>query len=242
MRYSPAPMLNISRIQAITLDLDDTLWPVWPAIERAEKKLQDWLATHAPATATLLQDGPTRRKIRAQVEAQWADLRHDVSVLRRESIRTALMRAGDPTALTEAAFEVFFAARMEVDLYEDATPALAWLSQRFPIVALSNGNADVHRVGVGAHFVASLSARDVGVGKPDARIFHAAAQTLNLSPDQILHVGDDAALDVVGALNAGMQAAWVNRDQKPWEHVQRPHLTVATMQALCEHLGQAPLP
>src|SRR5690606_3140498 len=38
-------------IRALTLDLDDTLWPVWPAIERAEFAVQEWLAEHAPGTA-----------------------------------------------------------------------------------------------------------------------------------------------------------------------------------------------
>ena len=36
-------MLDIKTIKAVTLDLDDTLWPVWPAIERAEKALENWL-------------------------------------------------------------------------------------------------------------------------------------------------------------------------------------------------------
>ena len=46
-------MLDLSRIRAITLDLDDTLWPVWPTIHRAEQVLSDWLMQHAPATAAL---------------------------------------------------------------------------------------------------------------------------------------------------------------------------------------------
>ncbi|MEO5734892.1 MAG: hypothetical protein ABIQ87_14535, partial [Rubrivivax sp.] len=38
-------------IKALTLDLDDTLWPIWPAIERAEHALHGWLAQNARATA-----------------------------------------------------------------------------------------------------------------------------------------------------------------------------------------------
>jgi FMN phosphatase YigB (HAD superfamily) len=41
-------MLDLTTIKAITLDLDDTLWPIWPAIERAEKALDDWLAGMRP--------------------------------------------------------------------------------------------------------------------------------------------------------------------------------------------------
>ena len=44
-------MLDIARIKAISLDLDDTLWPIWPTIERAEKALHEWLVTNAPMAA-----------------------------------------------------------------------------------------------------------------------------------------------------------------------------------------------
>ena len=39
---------DVARIRAITLDLDDTLWPVWPTIERAEGALAGWLAGSLP--------------------------------------------------------------------------------------------------------------------------------------------------------------------------------------------------
>ncbi|HEX2011577.1 MAG TPA: HAD hydrolase-like protein, partial [Roseateles sp.] len=57
-------------------------------------------------------------------------------------------------------------------------------------------------------------------------------------PQQVLHVGDDASLDVLGAINAGMQAAWLVRDQRPWEHEMQPHLTVPDLRALCSALGR----
>ena len=229
-------MLNTSHIQAISLDLDDTLWPVWPAIERAEACLLQWLADHAPATLALYPSTLALRAVREQLEAERPDLRHDLSALRRESIRRALGHAGDDPALAEAAFEVFFAARQRVDFYPDALPALAWLAARWPLVALSNGNADVHRVGIGAHFKAALSAREFGVAKPDPCIFHAAAQAVGVAPEAVLHVGDDALLDVVAGVHAGMQAVWVNRAGHPWAHAVQPHLAVVELQALCRAL------
>ena len=45
--------LDRSRIRAITLDLDDTLWPIWPTIARADQAMRDWLAERAPAAARL---------------------------------------------------------------------------------------------------------------------------------------------------------------------------------------------
>jgi FMN hydrolase / 5-amino-6-(5-phospho-D-ribitylamino)uracil phosphatase len=232
--------LDVGRVRAITIDLDDTLWPIWPTIARAEGVLQSWLDDRAPATAALARDKDTLRSVRNQMASLRPDIAHDLSAMRRESIRLLLTRAGDDPSLAEPAFEAFFAERQRVDLYDDALPALAELASCFPVVALSNGNADVHRVGLGAHFHAALSAQRFGVAKPDPRIFHAGANAAGVESHQVLHIGDDAHLDGVGALNAGMQFAWVRRENQPWTHAPaQPHVTVQDLQALSQLLCQA---
>ena len=230
--------LDAGRIRAITLDLDDTLWPIWPTIARAEAVLSAWLAEHAPATAARWGDAAALRAVRNEMHALRPDLLHDLSAMRRESIRLVLQREGDDPALAEAAFDVLFSERQRVDLFEDAAPALEWLASRYPVVAVSNGNADVHRVGLGRHFHAALSAQVFGVAKPDARIFHAAAKAAGADAADVLHIGDDAHLDALGALGAGMQVAWINREGHAWEHAPlRPHTTVPDLLQLCRELG-----
>ena len=216
-------MLDISKIRAITLDLDDTLWPIWPAIARAELALSGWLLNQAPGAAAVFADPIARVALRQAVDQNNPHFGHDLSAFRREMIRLALHRAQEDTALAEPAFEVFFDARMQVDLFEDARPALAFLAARYPIVALSNGNADVGRVGLGEFFEASVSAQAFGV-----------------PTDAVLHIGDDAALDVLGALGVGMQTVWVSRDAKPWAHEAQPHLSVASLHELCALLEAVP--
>jgi putative hydrolase of the HAD superfamily len=231
--------LDLSRIRAVSLDLDDTLWPVWPTIARAETALQNWLASNAPATHALYARAQVRQALRAQA-AQNLGQAHDMSALRQESIRLALVQAGEDAQLAGAAFEVFLAERQRVELFDDALPALNYLSRRYPLVALSNGNADVSRIGLQRFFTASVGAREVGCAKPDVRMFQHAAQRLGVPADQVLHVGDDPHHDGVGALGAGMQMAWLNRSAKPWNHAPwAPHLTVAGLDALCLHLAQA---
>jgi putative hydrolase of the HAD superfamily len=227
-------MVEINKIRAITLDLDDTLWPIWPVIARAEQALQDWLRPHAPRTSAVLADAGQRLALRQNIQRQRPDIGHDLGTLRREIIRQILHSSNEDTALVEPAYEVFYAERLKVEFYDDARPALAWLAARFPLVAVSNGNADVHRVGIGGFFKDVVSAQEFGVGKPDARIFHAAAAAAGVQPHEVLHVGDDAALDVLGGLNAGMQTVWVNRASHDWLHQQaRPHATVDDMTQLC---------
>ena len=229
--------LDVSAIRAITLDLDDTLWPVWPAIERAEQVLHRYLAQHAPATAALFSDTAALRAIRLQVGVDLPHLQHDLSELRRESIRRALRQAGEDPALAEAGFDLFFAERQRVEFYADAVDALERLAARYPLLALSNGNADVNVVGLGHLFKGRVSAADFGRAKPDPAIFQAAAQALGVPVGAVLHVGDDAAMDVVGALQAGMQAAWVNRGGMAWTLGPRPQMEVTELGALCDALG-----
>ncbi|TFY96824.1 HAD family hydrolase [Ramlibacter rhizophilus] len=227
-------MLDLTRIRALSIDLDDTLWPIWPCIERAEKVLHEWLVINAPATATLFASAEALREIRRHMNEHRPDLKHDLSALRRESIRLALERAGDDALLAEHAFEVFFAERQKVTPFEDAHPALEFLSARFPLVSLSNGNADLARVGMARYFRAAVSARSFGIPKPDARIFHAAADAAGVRPEEVLHVGDDVLLDVLGAQGAGMQAAWINRGETLWPHDDRvPEAECFSLSELC---------
>jgi FMN hydrolase / 5-amino-6-(5-phospho-D-ribitylamino)uracil phosphatase len=229
-------MLDIARIKAISLDLDDTLWPIWPTIERAEKALHDWLVENAPMTAAMFSSPLALREIRSYMASNRPDLKHDLSAIRRESIRLALYRAGENPLMADQAFDVFFAERQRVDLFEDVRPALEFLSSRFPLISVSNGNADLQRVGLAPLFRATITAREFGVGKPDPRIFHAAAGALDVMPQDMLHVGDDATLDALGALNAGMQAAWVNRSDALWPHEVEPHLALSNLTELCDLL------
>lgn len=233
-------MLELGKVRAISFDLDDTLWPIWPTIERAEKALLDWLQANAPLTAVLFGNAGAIRELREQVGSTMPELKHNLSAVRRELIRLALERCGENTLLADDAFEVFFAERQRVTLYDDALPALAFLSSRFPLVSVSNGNADLGRVGLAPYFRAAISAREFGVGKPDPRIFLAAASALDLQPGDVLHVGDDATLDGLAAISAGMQSAWLNRADHLWPHEAMPHLTLATLGELCELFRQTP--
>lgn len=199
-------------IRAITLDLDDTLWPVRPTLVAAEQALSDWLAAHTPATAAVL-----TRERRAEIRARLLDAHpqraHDLSFVRRESLRLAISEAGEDPALADAGFEVFLAARQQVTLYDDVREVLERWAGRYTLVALSNGNADVRRIGIGAYFAASVSAHEAGFAKPDPRIFRAAARRAGVEPAECLHVGDDWHLDVSAAREAGMQALWLRRPE-----------------------------
>lgn len=227
-------------IGAICLDLDDTLWPVAPAIARAERRLMAWMGQVCPRVLqryTL--DG--MRQQRDEMLRRYPDRGHDMTFLRRRLLAEMLVESGYGDELADSAFEVFFHARNQVDLYGDVLPALQRLSARYPLVAVSNGNADLARVGLDHFFVASVQAREVGTAKPGGAIFKAAARRAGVQPGRVLHVGDDPHADVHGAREAGMQVAWIDRAGEGWRHpAPAPEWIVADLQELANRLGLAP--
>jgi putative hydrolase of the HAD superfamily len=226
-------------VRAITLDLDDTLWPFAPIGARIEQVLDDWLRLHSPATAERFPI-PAMRALREQVFGEHPELLHDMSALRRLTLAQALRDSGADPGLLEPAYEVFYAERNRVEFYPDSVDALERLAAQVPVVALSNGNADLRRIGLDQHFTFQLGAREHGAAKPEASIFLAACAGLGLEPGQVLHVGDHHEMDVAGASRAGLRSCWVNREASAWARQDlRPDLEFPTLQGLAEWLEQS---
>ena len=226
----------IPRPRALSLDLDDTLWPIWPVIERAEQALDDFLRARCPRTAERWPIAEMRA-LRARIAEENPQHAHDFTHQRMLSLRHALRTAGDDEAHAEDAFHAFYAMRNRIEFYPDALPALDRLAARWPIAALTNGNADLERIGIAHRFAVFVSARGEGHAKPDAPIFHATCARQGVAPAEVLHVGDDPLLDVAGAIGAGLHACWINRRNEPWPaELPRPHLEFPTLAALADWL------
>ena len=228
----------MQQIRAISLDLDDTLWPIEPVILRAEQRLDEWMKKNCPAVAAQFSIAQMRA-LRERISVEHPHLSHDFTAQRMLSLRAALTPHGYGDAHVEEAFDEYFAARNEVECYPDALPALERLAARFPLVSLSNGNADLERIGIARFFRFSISSRNFGKAKPAAEIFHAACAGLDLPPGEVLHVGDDPLTDVVGASQAGMRSAWLNRRGEAWTHAVAPDLTIRDLNELAHTLEEA---
>ncbi|MCX7892963.1 MAG: HAD family hydrolase [Burkholderiales bacterium] len=224
-------------IAAITLDLDDTLWPLAPALERAEAALAAWFDASAPAVRAAYPTRAAMWALRGEVAATMPEWAHDVTRIRRATIAAALARTGCDPALADDAMAVFLEARNAVEPYPEAVAALERIAGRYPVAAVTNGNADLARIGLARLFRFTHSAADAGVGKPDPGIFLSAAARLGVAPADALHVGDDPALDVLGARGAGLRAAWINRTGAAWEHADTPPWTFPDLDALARWLG-----
>jgi len=167
----------LSDVRAIAFDLDNTLWDVEPVLERAEQCLAAWLQEHCPRIALSREEMRTARERLASREPHKA---HDVSYLRLTALAAHAREHGYDEQLALEAFQVFLAARNEVEIFADVAPALARLRRRYALASLSNGNADLVRIGLGTAFSVSLNAGQIGAAKPERRCFERLAQELLL--------------------------------------------------------------
>jgi HAD superfamily hydrolase (TIGR01509 family) len=199
----------------LSFDLDDTLWAVEPVVLAAEAAMLAWLRQHHP----LMMHGHDRESLRAmrvRIAQQFPERSHDMTFLRHRALAEMFAAAGHPETHADEAFEVFYAARNRVKLYDEVEDSLQRLSARYRLFALSNGNADLQRCGIAHWFEGHITAISAGAAKPDIRIFTQLLNEAHVEAGQVLHIGDDPHLDVMGAAQAGMQAAWLNRDEKSW--------------------------
>lgn len=206
-------------IRLITFDLDDTLWDVGPVLHSAELRLREWLASHAPGLSDVSIEalGAIRRRL---LDAD-PQLRHRISELRRQVLRHALENAGyslrEAGELAERAFHVFLEARHAVQLFPEVHPTLEQLTNHYILGVLTNGNADVRRLGLADYFDFALCAEELGIGKPDPAPFREALRRANVAPGHAVHIGDHPSDDIGGAQRAGMRAIWFNPTGRPWQ-------------------------
>lgn len=226
--------------RALSFDLDDTLWNVEPVIARAESALSAWLGGRHPGLADRY--GPdVARDMRRRVALTHPDRAHDLSFVRTESLRWLARDAGLPAELADEAFAVFHRARNDVVPYPDVPSALPALASRFPLYALSNGNADIRRTVLAAHFRLGVSAGEVGVAKPDPRIFRHLLDRIGCRAEEVVHIGDDPVADVAGGRGVGCRTVWINREGRPWpRELEPPDAVIGDLGELIALLGASP--
>jgi putative hydrolase of the HAD superfamily len=95
-------------------------------------------------------------------------------------------------------------------------PALAALAQRgVKLGVISNWDDRLRpllaALNLTRFFASIVVSCELGVTKPDPRLFRQAAAELGVAPGELLHVGDSAVMDVAGAQGAGAVGCRVRR-------------------------------
>lgn len=220
----------------ITFDLDDTLWPILPTITQAESALYNWLKAHYPLVTDKYSLKELQKK-REQLKQYRADIAHDVTALRVASLRELAIEFSYSEKLAENGLAYFRQERNRVIPFKEAEPTLACLSQHYTLGAITNGNAQLEYTALGRYFEFCVTPTEVGECKPHADIFHYAANLAGVQVDKMLHVGDCAKADVVGAAKAGLTSIWLNANRNPWPGGQNPYAVIHDISELLELLA-----
>jgi putative hydrolase of the HAD superfamily len=106
------------------------------------------------------------------------------------------------------------------DGFRDVLEAAA--DRKVLLGVISNGNSANQRrklsaIGVGRWIQERnvLVSGDIGISKPDARIFREFERRTGMAPQDIWMVGDSYATDIKGAGEAGWHTIWIERDYQP---------------------------
>lgn len=111
------------------------------------------------------------------------------------------------------------------------------MAKRFPLALVTNGIAAVQRRRFAASpimpcFQAVVISEEVGIAKPDPRIFEPALKKIGIEAGDVLYVGDSVTSDMAAARNAGMDFCWLNPGGIPVPAGHAPAFVIAAIQEL----------
>ena len=220
------------QVSTVTFDSYSTLVDV----DAAEKALSDRVADPEPVSKLW-----RARSLEYTFVANAIDAYQPFYEMNRDALQYALA-VSDADITTEERDEIL-AVYHELDVFDDVRDGIERLRDGgYDCYVVSNGNPEmldsmIEHAEITDILEDTISADEVETFKPDAEIYRHAAARTGTPIDEIVHV-TAGWFDVMGAQHAGMQAAWVDRKQTPWEPFgSAPDLTIETFYELAEVLG-----
>jgi putative hydrolase of the HAD superfamily len=219
-------------------DLDDTLHDDTATYRRAaERVAQDVAAERGVDAAVLL------AAYIAQAESFWKNLTADNLNTPLVGVRAAMWRAAlgaagiDDAALAERCGVAYNRYRKDhLQIWPGALELLASLRARgLKLALVTNGFAETHRekivlLQLEDAFDEVFIADEVGMLKPDPRLFALACERLGVAPVAAAMVGDRYERDIRGAHDVGLFTVWLNvRDETVPSGAPQPDAIVTTI-------------
>jgi len=211
---------EFARIKACVFDAYGTLFDVHSAVRRGGQALGD----KAGAVSELW-----RQK---QLEYTWLrslmGAHAEFWQVTSESLDFALAASGvQDKALHAKLMDLY----LTLEAYEEVDATLARLKAAGLTTAiLSNGSprmlqAAVSSAGLDARLDDALSVEDVGIYKPDNRVYQLAVDRLGVAPDEICFLSSNC-WDAKGAAHFGFKVAWINRFSRETDRLPGDFVTV----------------
>lgn len=204
-------------MKVIFFDLDETLLDTSgcrpPAVEasfRVAVGAYPWLELEAWRRAS--------EEVKAEMHDLWLNSPNSGAELLREGSYRILLKLGidNRDVATQASQAYYRTWVSQLKLFPEVREVLAALRGRFRLGVISNGPSDLQRYklrlfDLEREFDPIVISGEVGVAKPDSRIFRYALERAGVSASEALYVGDSPTYDIAGAKGVGMKMIWVNR-------------------------------
>ena len=207
-------------IKAIFLDFYNTLVQFWPPLDQIQQ------ASCRELGLNVSEEGIKQGYSVGDVYFNRENERHPLA-LRSDQERLdffsryeqiILDSAGLPVSLDLArqVWELAIAVPKDFVPFDDVIPALAKLhDQGYQLGVLSNLRRDMsqlcQRLGLDPYLDFCISSAEAGAEKPYADIFLAALKRVSVTPDEVVHVGDQHRSDVLGARAVGIHPVLIDR-------------------------------
>jgi putative hydrolase of the HAD superfamily len=200
---------QLPRIQAVCLDVDDTLIDFTTSARRA-------------LCSMIGRDDlwPTWQRMTDEHVARVIAGEMDVDTMRRARTRAFFADLGtllDDDMISELETRRLAQMNDAWSLFDDVVPCLDWLhAAGLKVAAVTNASGPHQRakltaLGIARFFDTIVIAGELGAAKPDPVIFQAACTQLDVPADEALHVGDRLDVDALGARDAGLHGVWLDR-------------------------------
>ncbi len=227
------------RLRAIFFDLDETLLDTSgcrpPAVEASFR-----VAAQKYPQLDLEAWRAASEEVKREMHDLWLNSPNSGAELLREGSYRILRKLGiDDRALAIQASQAYYRTWVShLKLFPEVPEVLGALRGRYRLGVISNGPSDLQRYklklfDLEREFDPIVISGEIGVAKPDQKIFRYALERAGVSSEEALYVGDSPIYDIVGAKGAGMMMAWVNRGGGPIENLEpRPDYVVQGLKEL----------
>jgi 2-haloacid dehalogenase len=201
-----------ARYKSVFFDADDTLFD-YPRAERAAMRA---CLREFGLRVDLGKFVETYRRHNLDLWRAFERGDTDQATLRVERFRRVASEFGIP-GLPLDRISVFYLEALsgQPQLFPGALATVRRLAKTLPLALITNGIASVQRRRFGAspitrYFQSVVISEEVGIAKPDPRIFEPALRTIGVEAGDVLYVGDSVTSDMAAARNAGMDFCWLN--------------------------------
>lgn len=226
--------IEISQIETITFDSFTTIVDVWESTNRTLSKY----VSDPESIAKLWR----HRAVDYRMVSNYTDTYETYTETTRDALEYSL--AAHDVDLTPEQTDELASVFYELDVFDDVRSSMERLSALgYDMYIVSNGDpsildAMVSKAGIEDLLEDTVSADEIQTYKPDEAIYQHTSERTQTPIESILHVASPW-YDIYGANHAGMQTAWVNRKDRPWENFNgEPNLVVDSLEEFADTVSR----